>query len=520
MRFSAPAAGFAASNQAPEPARSRFAAPGATSTPLRSGLKPTPEQDAILTGYNSGQTIAVEALAGTGKTTTLKMLAASTQMRDGVYLAYNKSIVQEARGGFPGRVQVGTAHSFAYRAVGHRMGHRLPGRGGRGGQRLRANQIATMLNVRAADAGNAKIAPAMLVRLAEGMVNEFCRSGEELFNFEMLPARAEHLGDPHAIADAVIPIARKMWADLTNPDGKLYYTHSHYLKQWQLTSPKLYTDYILFDEAQDANPCIAAIVAAQTHAQRVYVGDRNQAIMGWNGAIDAMAKVEGERFALTKSFRFGPAIAEAANEWLDLLGSPHRLVGHDPIQSRVGTLTGEPDAVLCRTNGGALGAILNYQERGIRVAMAPGDATAGKDILSFAYAARDLMGGKATDHPDLAVFTTWRELLDYVDEEEGGSDLGRLVNIVNRIGPHDVITAIRNLVTKARAQVTVSTAHKAKGLEWDRVSVASDFAPPTPEEQDAGRTVEPADLMLAYVTVTRAKLELMPGALDPMAWVE
>lgn len=507
MRFSAPG-GTAAPSQAP----SRFSAPGGSTG---SGHPPTPEQEAIIAGYRAGGNLVVEALAGTGKTTTLRMLAATTTTRPGIYLAYNKAIVSEAQGRFPQAVQVGTAHSFAYRAVGNRYADRLPGRG-RGGPRLRASAIATMLGVRATDAGANKIAPAMLVRLAEGMVNEFCKTGDHDFHFEHLPPRAEHLGDPRAIADVVIPVARKMWADLCKETGRLYFTHSHYLKMWQLQRPKMYADYILFDEAQDANPCIAAIVAAQDHAQRVYVGDRNQAIMGWNGAIDAMAKVDGDRLALTKSFRFGPAIAAAANEWLDLLGSPHRVVGHDPIASRIGELSDNPNAVLCRTNGTALGTILNYQERGVRVAMAPGDASAGKDILSFAYAARDLQAGKGTDHPELASFTTWRELLDYVEEEEGGSDLGRLVGIVNRVGPGATISAIRNLVPKDRAQVTVSTAHKAKGLEWDRVQVADDFTPP---DFEAGEQVDPADLMLAYVSVTRAKLELQPGSLDPSFYI-
>lgn len=512
MRFSAPGAA-APANQAP----SRFSAPGASPLGVGSGHPPTGEQSAIIDAYRTGGHLVVEALAGTGKTTTLRMLSAVDTRRSGVYLAYNKSIVQEAQGRFPQAVQVGTAHSFAYRAVGHRYSHRLPGRG-RGGQRMRAQQVASLLGVRATDVGEGKISPAMAVRLAEGMINQFCMSGSMQFQEQHLPPRAEHLGKASDVFAAIAPVAEKMWADLRNENGRLYFTHSHYLKLWQLTQPKLYADYILFDEAQDANPCIASIVAQQAHAQRVYVGDRNQAIMGWNGAIDAMAKAEGERFALTKSFRFGPAVADAANDWLTLLGSPHRVVGHDPIPSRVGQLSGSPDAVLCRTNGAALGMILMYQEQGIPVAMAPGDASAGKDIMSFAYAARDLQASKGTDHPDLAAFTTWKELLEYVEEEEGGSDLGRLVNIINRVGPGAAISAIRNLVTKDRARVTVSTAHKAKGLEWDRVLVADDFAPPTEEDREAGETVDPADLMLAYVTVTRAKLELQPGALNPAEW--
>lgn len=508
MRFSAPG-GTATPNQA----LSRFSAPGVVSA--GSGHPPTLEQAAIGDGFKTGANIVVEALAGTGKTTTLRMLAAMNVTRPGVYLAYNKAIVKEAEGRFPQAVQIGTAHSLAYRAIGHRYSHRLPGRG-RGSQRMRAQQIVNLFKVKATDAGGAMINPVMRVRLAESMIARFCTSGFYAFQIHHLPPRAEHLGNPNAIFDAILPVAEAMWSDLQDENGRLYFTHDHYLKMWQLSRPKIYADYVLFDEAQDANPVIADVVARQDHAQLVYVGDRNQQLYAWRGAIDAMAKVEGERYALTKSFRFGPAIAEAANAWLDLLGSPHRVVGHEPVASRVGALSGNPDAILCRTNGTALGQILQYQNEGVRVAMAPGDASAGKDILSFAYAASDLMGGRGTDHPELAAFTTWPELLEYVEEEESGSDLGRLVNIINRVGPAKAIAAIKNLTPKDRAQVTVSTAHKAKGLEWDRVKVADDFTPP---DFEAGETADPADLMLAYVTVTRAKQELSPGSLsDPSAW--
>lgn len=65
--------------------------------------------------------------------------------------------------------------------------------------------------------------------------------------------------------------------------------------------------------------------------------------------------------------------------------------------------------------------------------------------------------------------------------------------------------------------VTISTAHKSKGLEWDRVRISDDFSKPEIDE-NTGEEVFPSDeeLMLSYVAVTRAKKELDPGGLD---WV-
>src|SRR4051812_31130338 len=77
---------------------------------------PTDEQVAALDAFATGEDMVLEAGAGTGKTSTLKLMADSTDRR-GVYLAYNRAIADDAKGDFPRTVKVGTAHSFAYRAI-------------------------------------------------------------------------------------------------------------------------------------------------------------------------------------------------------------------------------------------------------------------------------------------------------------------------------------------------------------------------------------------------------------------
>jgi superfamily I DNA/RNA helicase len=288
-----------------------------------------------------------------------------------------------------------------------------------------------------------------------------------------------------------------------------------------MSNPTLPCDYVMFDEAQDANPVIAAIVASQTEAQRIYVGDRNQQLYAWRGAVDALDQVDGVRLPLTRSFRFGPVIADQANFWLAQLGSELRVEGAGAHEGRVTVLddavSGRPDAYLCRGNGTAIGKVLNLLDAGERVALAPGDRNAGADIRSFAFAALDLQRGNGTDHYELSAFRSWTDLLTYIEEEENTSDLKRMVGIINQVGAPRVIDAIRRLSPREQATVMVSTAHKAKGLEWDRVKVADDFAPPTTPEGEPA-VPDPAELMLAYVTVTRAKRELDPGSLATWNW--
>jgi superfamily I DNA/RNA helicase len=272
-----------------------------------------------------------------------------------------------------------------------------------------------------------------------------------------------------------------------------------YLKLWHLSDPTIAADFILFDECQDANPVMLAVVDAQRHAQRIYVGDSCQQIYSFTGAVNALDRIRetGADVAyLTQSFRFGPAIADVANRILDMIdGATLRLVGTDSIPSVVAPVA-EPDAILCRTNATAVRTVLRLQDEGREVALVGG----GDDVVRFAKAARDLMEGRRTEHPDLACFDDWGEVKLYVDEDEQGDDLRLLVKLVEDFGVDAILRALDRTIREEDADVTVSTAHKAKGREWDAVQLAADFPEPA--------KVTDEELRLLYVAATRARREL------------
>lgn len=494
-----------------KPTLGRLAAPGGTTKFALTG-----EQAAVVDASHEGhEKIVVEALAGTGKTSTLKALAASWTRRPGVYLAFNSSVRLEAAGEFPDWVHVTTAHGLAYQSLGKEYGHRLPGNAS--ASRMGAQAMASKMKVRAAQLDTGTVNPVALTRIAQATVNAFMKTADPEIMPRHVPDRVYAHFPPNGIYEAILPVANKIWADLQSKTGVFRFTHDAYLKMWQLSKPVLPWDYIMFDEAQDADPVISSIVARQ-QCQKHWVGDRNQAIYGWRGAIDAMSKVkDAVRLPLTQSWRFGQGIADLANEWLDMLGSPYRLVGNPNKISGAGDVA-EPHAVLCRGNGTALGWVLMFHAVGMPCAIAPGDKNAGKDIERFAWAAKDLMNGTGTDHPDLVGFTTWAQLVKYVDEEEDTDDLKRLVGIINRVGVSAVIDAVRGCVTKDKARVTVSTSHKAKGLQWPTVRIADDFTPPMDDETGEVKPDREA-WMLNYVAVTRAEETIQLGGLeDPKAW--
>lgn len=480
-------------------------------------MKPTDEQQAALDAFATGDDVVLEAGAGTGKTSTLRLLGKSTDDR-GVYIAYNRAIADEAAGTFPSNVQCKTAHALAMRAVGLEYRDRLNG----GFQPLW--KVAKHLGLgESLAAGSRTLSYTTLARLVQEMIDNFCNSADREIQAKHRPyvdglvtydgaGNVEH-DYHHELGKVLLPYAEKAWDDLIDPskvDSPIRFKHDHYLKIWQLGDPVIRTDYILFDEAQDANPVIASIVGQQD-CQRVMVGDRAQAIYGWRGAVDAMETFEAaHRLFLSQSFRFGPAVADFANTWLEQLDTPLRLRGYDAIDSRIESLD-TPRALLCRSNAGALDALLRYQAADVKAHLVGG----AQDIGRFCTAVIELQTTGRTSHRDLIAFTSWEEVVQYVkDDKKGAGDLATWVSILDRYGVDTVRNAIANQHQhEDTAEVTLSTAHKAKGREWATVRISDDFAPPVDKQTGEPKELSPADIMLRYVAVTRAMNTLDPGPL-------
>jgi superfamily I DNA/RNA helicase len=477
---------------------------------------PTDEQAHAADAFRAGRHLALQAGAGTGKTSTLALLAASTTRR-GRYLAFNKDIASDAAGRFPGTVRCKTVHATAYAALGHRYARRLSS------PRQPAWRTGQALGItRPVRIGEHDLAQRTLSHAVLRTVTRFCYSADRTLARQHVPRlRRLDAPDQHAhLAEVILPFAARAWTDLQDPErGVVRFEHDHYLKMWALTGPKIEADFLFLDEAQDTNPVLEQVFAAQRdHAQLVMVGDSAQAIYGWRGARDVMVGFDATQLTLTRSFRFGPEIAAQANRWLALADVPFRLTGTDTIPAEVGDIPC-PDAVLCRTNIGAMAEVMRLLAEGHRVALTRG----GQQLAALAHAARDLKEGRRTNHQELVLFSSWGELQDYAAYDPAGRDLQPFVDLVDTHGPDAILTAVDELTDEATADVTVSTAHKAKGREWPTVKIADDFPEPKDADQhDAeGRPipkpVSDIDARLAYVAVTRARNRLDLGGL---AWID
>ena len=225
------------------------------------------------------------------------------------------------------------------------------------GPRVTAKQTAAILGVNGGVSFGGEehsFGPVKLALLAMGTVTKFCYSDDPVITSRHVPFIPGTEQFFHELAEIVTPYALKAWDDLIREDGRLRFQHDMYLKLWALSNPTLPGDFVLLDEAQDANPVIEGVVKRQD-AQIIMVGDTAQQIYAWRGAQDAMGRFNADhRLTLSQSFRFGQAVADEANKWLELLNAPLRLKGFDKIKSEVVTLEsaeGDPVPHECPSSG-------------------------------------------------------------------------------------------------------------------------------------------------------------------------
>lgn len=459
-------------------------------------IKPTAEQQHAIELARHGN-LTMRALAGTGKTTSLKMIASDKAKQAGLYVSFSKAIVEDAKSDFPQSVTCATSHSLAYRAVGHKYRNRL------NGERQLYREVSNILGIYGdltaeIEGTDVVLSTGEQVHAIKGAVDRFCTSGDESIQPYHIPV--PDLLQPwrkqyrEAFAPVLMPKIKLYWEDICSKSGKIKFSHNNYLKIWQLQKPKLNCDYLMYDEAQDANGVTLAIVLDQD-CQKIFVGDANQQIYSWNGSVNAMDKIGSDQECwLTESWRFGQGIADVANQMLANLGCKEKLIGRGP-ESRVASLEGEVDTILFRTNGACVSAMFAAHEARMSFHLVGGV----DGIRTFVSAAGRMITNQRPNHPDLNCFETWGDVINFASSPEADSDTVRLVRLINKNGVSRILEILNSAEPSAySADLTISTAHKSKGLQWPRVAIGGDFSD-TPTEEEK---------RLLYVASTRAQREL------------
>jgi hypothetical protein len=468
----------------------------------------TDEQAGAVDLFKTSRSLKISAFAGTGKTSTLTAVAKSTQKR-GLYLAFNKKVAAEASTKFPRSVDCRTMHSLAYRAV----SSAYQGDTVKLTHPLNSNHVAQLLKINEIAFGNIKLKPRSLAFLTVKTVQRFCQSGDDELVVRHVPLIGKlKILDPKyrdEFKEHVGKLAAHLWERMLDPSSAAPLGHDGYLKLWSLSKPRLNYDYLLLDEAQDTNEAVLSVLRLQD-SHLTLVGDRHQQIYEWRGAINAMASVETEaEAALTRSFRFGDSVAEAATSILRILGETRKVVGDPNRDTRI-VSAGRTGTILCRTNASVVAVVINTLAENRRPHVVGGVS----DLIRMLDDVSQLKRSIPAECPEFFGFKDWAEVVDFTESGEGES-LRSFVKIVSTHGESTLIHKLRSVSGEEEgSDLIVSTGHKAKGREWDSVTLFPDFDPRLNKDYPPKQVLNPEEARLLYVAATRArKLLVVPSRL-------
>jgi superfamily I DNA/RNA helicase len=473
-------------------------------------VKLTNEQQEIIGATESlnNSVMLINAYAGAGKTSTLKAITETYSKNSFLYLVYNKKMKEEAEEKFPRNCTVKTMHSLAYNLFarnyfGSSLQYRL-------NLRWRNKDFVEHFNF-SGIYGFSKYAVSYAGRKT---LDAFKNSAETQINEGHIP-REIHIkylsklkySDRDRAERLAIHAANEIWLSEKQKKADTPITHDSYLKLFELHDPQILGyDYFLVDEAQDVNPVVESILNKNT-GNKILVGDSFQAIYGWRGAqntLERLAKSDNlKTYFLTKSWRFGPEIAEKATKLIRTVSKETPEVkGNKPSEYKeyvnFDEILKKGDTVLFRTNAGVLDFVYRrfLEDKSVEVI---GGLKSFYDRFNELYHIKKGLE-LPTKNSRYAIFNNINEI---ITEGETDREVEADLKVLESIGDVEFVKFINSLKqelkSNKKADYRASTTHKAKGLEWETVVLGTDFRP-----ADYRFAINQEELKIVYVVLTRA----------------
>ncbi len=292
-------------------------------------------------------------------------------------------------------------------------------------------------------------------------------------------------------------------------------------------------DVLFVDEAQDLSAIQHKMLkkALRRGGRMIAVGDENQAIYGFRGSLSNSISLLKEAFnlqpmGLTTSFRCAKSIVREAQKIVPDIeafnGAPEGSVEH--VDEFDHSIFKHGDVILCRNNGPLIKMAYRLIMEGVGVHVLGRDIGSGLVNLVKRLMGEEFYGSIEELHQKL---DNWEEI--EVRRATGKEEWSKVASLNDKADSlRSVIEfsgaeslkalcqSIKDLFGRTSAPILLSSIHKAKGSEWDRVYfLDSDLIPSRWAIKANDRNPELFSWMmeqeqnLRYVGVTRAKSELV-----------
>ena len=453
-----------------------------------------------------GKNLVVEALAGSGKTTTgLEMLKLLSPDLAILFLAFNAHIAKELQTRAPRHVQVRTYHSLGYKACRDAFGKEV---------KLEEDKVKIIFKEVTSEL-HAHIYPMVNQLVSLVKANLLGTTEDELLQL------ADHHGiemdgDQLIIFETVRTIVAQsaLRTNIVNFDDMCWLPVYHNL-------PMKKYDVIFIDEAQDTNKnqIALALMAVKEDGRIVAVGDRHQSLYGFRGADIAaipnlIDNLEADVMPLSITYRNPKSVVELVND----------IFPHIPLEAADWAKDGivkdmqydmalndyaEGDMVLCRTNAPLVQPAFALIRKGVKAIIRGRDI--GKGLLMLI----NKMG--VADINELL-----SELIKYKDKEvsrlllakknaQAQSVEDKVDTILALMDGTDTILELEDKITTIFSDdnegVVFSSVHKAKGLEAERVFILRRDLMPHPMAEKQWEMVQESNI--EYVAYTRTLDQLV-----------
>ena len=469
--------------------------------------KLTEEQLAIIDAIKDYDKVAINAIAGSGKTTMLTEISRALKIKKGLYLAYNKSIADEAKTKFPSEIECRTIHSLAYRFV---VGKRKL-------------QIGTFSfrDIRERMPFERKI-------LFIEVFNSYLNSSYVKVS-EFMSDLYDKIGG--VIDDKFEGMIKKILKEMS--EGKRQITHSAYLKIFHIEiANKMYSignyDLIMIDEAGDLNPVTFDIFMKLDAKKKVMVGDKDQNIYGFNDTINAFDEIDDSWHILpmTQSFRCSKELAKKIEKFAKKYIDRHfKFTGSELCDDTIHT-----SGMISRTNSTLIGKMIDMTKAKIKFKLTRSpqqvfelinilmNLKPGGEILSkeWKFLQKDVDEWEV----DLALQHKHKSPRSYIASKYNNDPaISSAMNILAKYDYGEIFAAFnaakQNAAFGGKVRYYLGTAHSTKGLEWDEVTILDDLNQSALKAIDVIEGREKGDkkkaneeLRLYYVACSRAKKKL------------